>query len=92
MEEKKDVLEKGNTPDNKFTYEQLESIAANLSSQVQQLGAKLQEANMYNTFKMLDYYFKVLEVFPTIKGEYKEFIDKCTKEIVSIMSQGEETE
>lgn len=64
MEEKKDVAEQPK----RFTYEQLEQIAGNLSTQVQQLSARLQEANMFNMFKRLDYCFKVVEVAPTLSA------------------------
>ena len=37
----------------KFTYEQLSQIAGNLSNQVQQLSARLQEANMFNMFNFV---------------------------------------
>lgn len=45
----------------KMSYEQLENIAHQLSEQAKQLYAKLQEANMTNIFKRLDYLFKVIE-------------------------------
>ena len=45
----------------KMSYEQLENVAHQLSEQSRQLYAKLQEANMANMFKRLDYLFKVVE-------------------------------
>lgn len=71
----------------KFTYEQLENIAANLSSQVQQLSMKLQEANMVNVFKRIDYLFKVVENVAIFPGEFAE---NCVKEIQSLMTLPEE--
>lgn len=79
MEETKEVAQT-----RKFTYEELENIAANLSSQVQQLGARLQEANMFNMFKRLDYCFKVLETSSTLFSP--EFIERCAKEIEELMT------
>lgn len=68
----------------KFTYEQLEQIASNLSTQVQQLSGKLQEANMFNAFKRLDYCLKVVELNSPLFSA--EFIDKCAKEVEDIMT------
>lgn len=81
MEEKKETVTEQSK---KFTYEQLEQIAGNLSNQVQQLSARLQEANMFNIFKRLDYCFKVLEVNPTMFSS--GFVERCAKEIESLMT------
>lgn len=62
----------------KFTYEQLEQIAGNLSTQVQNLNARLQEANLFNMFKRLDYCFKVLEFADKFNPE---FVNKCVMEV-----------
>lgn len=88
MEEKDSACEQSK----RFTYEQLESIAGNLSSQVQQLNMRLQEANMFNMFKRLDYCFKVLEVAPTISSAMFSpgFISKCAKEIEELMTPPKE--
>lgn len=67
----------------KMSYEQLENIAHQLSEQVQQLYAKLQESNMVNAFKRLDYLFKVLENSTEFK---EEFVSKCAAEIESVMT------
>ena len=45
----------------KMSYEQLENIAHQLSEQAKQLYTRLQEANMTNMFKRLDYLFKIVE-------------------------------
>lgn len=66
----------------KMSYEQLENIAHQLSEQNRQLFAKLQEANMANVFKRMDYLFKVVENY-TVFG--REFLDKCVAEIESMM-------
>lgn len=90
MEEKKDVAEQPK----RFTYEQLEQIAGNLSTQVQQLSARLQEANMFNMFKRLDYCFKVVEVAPTLSATMFSpgFVEKCAKEIEELMTPPESVE
>lgn len=83
MEEKNEMAEQPK----RFTYEQLEQIAANLSAQVQQLSARLQEASMFNMFKRLDYCFKVLELNPASAAMFSpEFIDRCAKEIEELMT------
>lgn len=73
----------------KLSYEQLENIAHQLSDQAKQLYAKLQEANMANVFKRLDYLFKVVENGHMFK---QDFLDKCVKEIEDIMTVPEEPE
>ena len=78
MEEKNKV-----TQEQKLTYEQLENVAHQLSEQSRQLYQRLQEVNMENTFKRLDFLFKVVNSttdFP------KTFIDNCKAEIVSLMT------
>lgn len=67
----------------KMSYEELEQVAAQLSQQSQQLYARLQQADMTNMFKRLDYLFKVVEncqQFPT------EFVTECVTEIMNIMT------
>lgn len=92
--EEKIVTEETQEQVRKFTYEQLEQIATNLSSQVQQLSVKLQEANMFNMFKRLDYCFKVLEVAQNQKIDLlkEEFVKKCANEIQELMTVPEEPE
>lgn len=85
MEEKNETVAE---QPKKFTYEQLKQIAGNLSNQVQQLSARLQEANMFNMFKRLDYCFKVLEVAPTLSAAMfsPDFVKRCAKEIEDLMT------
>lgn len=75
----------------KLSYEQLENIAHQLSEQAKQLYAKLQEANMTNMFKRLDYLFKVVE---NAHAFSEEFVAKCVAEIEDLMTvpESEETE
>ena len=71
----------------KLSYEQLENVAHQLSEQTRQLYNQLQNANMNNVFRRLDYLFRVVEngaVFHT------EFLNKCISEIEDIMDISEE--
>ena len=71
----------------KMSYEELENIAHQLSEQSRVLMQKLQEANMGNMFKRLDYLFKIIEFKHTFNGY---FISKCVKEIQDMISIPEE--
>lgn len=76
----------------KMSYEQLENVAHQLSEQNRQLFAKLQELNMANMFKRLDYLFKVIENGHRFK---QDFLEKCIAEIESLITipkQEEESE
>ena len=94
MEEKevKKENKKTTTVDNaengKMSYEQLNNVAHQLSAQVQQLNQKVYEANMFNTFKRLDYLFKIVELSHMFETE---FVDASKKEIQEIMTFKEET-
>ena len=71
----------------KMSYEQLENVAHQLSEQAKQLYMKLQDANMNNIFKRLDYLFKVVENGHMFK---QDFLDKCMVEIEELMTVPEE--
>lgn len=71
----------------KMSYEELENIAHQLSEQSRVLMQKLQEANMGNMFKRLDYLFKIIEFEHMFDGN---FIDKCIKEVQDMISIPEE--
>lgn len=73
----------------KMSYEQLENVAHQLSEQNRQLFAKLQELNMANIFKRLDYLFKVVENGHMFK---QDFLEKCIAEIESLMTVPEQEE
>lgn len=77
-------MEKPEVKENeKMSYEQLENVAHQLSEQVRQLYAKLQEANLENMFKRLDYLFRVVENAHSFSVD---FVNKCTSEIESLMT------
>ena len=73
----------------KMSYEQLEGVAHQLSEQNRQLFAKLQELNMTNVFKRLDYLFKVIESGHMFK---QDFLEKCIAEVESLMTVPEQEE
>ena len=73
----------------KMSYEQLEGVAHQLSEQNRQLFAKLQELNMTNMFKRLDYLFKVIENGRMFK---QYFLEKCIAEVESLMTVPEQEE
>ena len=73
----------------KMSYEQLEGIAHQLSEQNRQLFAKLQELNMTNMFKRLDYLFKVIESGHMFE---QHFLEKCIAEVESLMTVPEQEE
>ena len=73
----------------KISYEQLESVAHQLSEQNRQLFAKLQELNMTNVFKRLDYLFKVIENGHRFE---QHFLEKCIAEVESLMTVPEQEE
>ena len=75
MEENKEVK--------KLSYEQLEEVAKQLSTQVQQLYAKLQETNVQGIFKRLDYLFKVIEFKDSFNAD---FVSQCSKEIEELIT------
>ena len=94
MEENKETkVEMGPTTEaarpEKMSYEQLENIAHQLSDQAKQLYAKLQEANMVNMFKRLDYLFKVVE---NAHAFNEECAAKCVAEIEDLMTVPETEE
>lgn len=76
-------------PVEKMSYEQLQNVAHQLSEQARTLYTRLQEANMTNMFKRLDYLFKVVE---NAERFSMEFTEKCIAEIESMMTVPEDTE
>jgi len=76
----------------KPTYEQLEREVAGLKGMNNQLIMQLQQMNMGNLFKRLDYLFKVLEVAPTLPADVlnPEFVAQCAKEIEVHMTPPEQ--
>lgn len=82
-------MEKNEKEKKKLSYEELENICHQLSDQSRTLYQKLQEADLSNMFKRLDYLFAVVEnrdAFP------EDFVKKCTDEIVNSMTVQEAPE
>lgn len=71
----------------KLSYEKLKETAGQLSQQNQQLNLMLQQMNMTNAFKRLDYLFKVLEFKECFNSD---FIISCSEEITSMITPPEE--
>ena len=82
-------MEEMNTPmaqPEKLSYEQLENVASELQKRCAALYTELQNTNMFNMFKRLDYLFKVVknkDVFPA------GFVDDCVNEVMSLMTPPE---
>jgi galactokinase/mevalonate kinase-like predicted kinase len=71
------------TEKKKLTYEELENACHQLSEQARVLYQKLQDADLSNLFKRLDYLFAVVEnaeKFP------EDFVKKCVDEIINSMT------
>lgn len=66
----------------KLSYEELENYLHQLSEQSRVLMQRLQEANMTNMFKRLDYLFKVLEL-ENVELFPEDFVQECIDEIIS---------
>lgn len=63
----------------KLSYEQLNEACSQLYQQNQQLIKQLQQANLTNMFKRLDYLFMVLRYSEVIKDA--DFLNNCITEI-----------
>ena len=88
-EQRKKAMETQSQRPEKMSYEQLENVAHQLSEQNRQLFTKLQEMNMTNVFKRLDYLFKVVENGHMFK---QDFLEKCIDEVESLMTVPEQEE
>ena len=72
-----------------LSYDELKNVAGQLSQQNQQLNMMLQQANMTNMFKRMDYLFKVLELQHCFDSE---FVITCSDEIKELMTPPVEDE
>lgn len=78
---------KTDTTVEKKTYEQLEAENMQIKQQAEAMYRQMQQMNMQNIFKRLDYLFEVVKektAFP------KDFVDRSTNEIVSLLTIPEE--
>lgn len=78
----------------KPSYEQLEREVVGLKGMNNQLMMQLQQINMGNLFKRLDYCFKVLELSSSVSSDIlsTDFIKRCAKEIEELMTPTEESD
>lgn len=92
MEEKKlkAVQKESEEKQQKLSYEQLNEACAQLYQQNQNLARQLQQANLSNMFKRLDYLFKVLQYENVF--EDRTFVDSCILEIQDALTIREEEE
>jgi hypothetical protein len=83
MEENKVVEMRPQTTKEKMSYEELNNAAIQLSEQNRKMYMQLQEVNMVNMFKRLEFLFKVIEN----QGSFSsEFVIKCVEEVEDIMT------
>ena len=83
MEKKEVEMQTDQSVKKKFSYEDLENVCHQLSEQARALYQKLQETDMSNLFKRLDYLFAVVENISKFPAEFGK---KCIEEIVSSMT------
>ena len=76
-------MEENKKEQKKLSYEELQNVASQLSQQNQQLNIMLQQANMTNIFKRLDYLFKVLENKTCFDSD---FVITCADEIKDVIT------
>ena len=76
-------MEENKKEQKKLSYEELQNVASQLSQQNQQLNIMLQQANMTNIFKRLDYLFKILENKNCFDSD---FVITCVDEIKDIIN------
>lgn len=76
-----------NTTKKEKSYEELEAENMQIKQQAEAMYRQMQQMNMQNVFKRLDYLFAVVKernAFP------KEFVEKSTNEIVNLLTIPEE--
>lgn len=81
-------MEEKNTKEGTLSYDQLKEVAAQLQHENQQLRSTLVRVDYSNTFKRLDYLFKVLDNYVHFDDD---FVASCIKEIQDIMTIKEES-
>lgn len=81
-------MEERNTKEGTLSYDQLKEVAAQLQHENQQLRSTLVRVDYSNTFKRLDYLFKVLDNYVHFDDD---FVASCIKEIQDMMTIKEES-
>lgn len=91
-EQKKEVKKENVAKTQKYSYDELNNICGQLHQQNQSLIKQIRQMDMTNTFKRLDYLFKVLEL-SNGSGDWKfsaQFVDSCISEIEDTITIPEE--
>ena len=81
-------MEEKNTKEGTLSYDQLKEVAAQLQHENQQLRSTLVRVDYSNTFKRLDYLFKVLDNYVHFDDD---FVASCIKEIQDMITIKEES-
>ena len=81
-------MEEKNTKEGTLSYDQLKEVAAQLQHENQQLRSTLVRVDYSNTFKRLDYLFKVLDNYVHFDDD---FVASCIKEIQDMMTIKEDS-
>ena len=81
-------MEEKNTKEGTLSSAQLKEVAAQLQHENQQLRSTLVRIDYSNTFKRLDYLFKVLDNYVHFDDD---FVASCIKEIQDMMTIKEES-
>ena len=71
----------------KLTYEELENVAKELYTRCTEMATEIQRMKMDNSFKRLDYLFKVLKYYSLLDTD---FVRNCAKEIQEMITIPEE--
>lgn len=79
-------MEEKNTEKKKLSYEDLENVCHQLSEQSRVLYKKLQENDLSNMFKRLDYLFAIVENKDVFEERDLDFFNKCVDEIITSMT------
>jgi hypothetical protein len=71
----------------KLSYEELENVAKKLYTRCADMATEIQRMKMDNSFKRLDYLFKVLKYYSLLDTD---FVRNCAKEIQEMITIPEE--
>lgn len=72
-----------------LSYEELKEVASQLQHQNEQMRNAIMKLDYTNTFKRLDYLFKVVENYIQFPDD---FVSECVSEIVNTITIKEDTE
>lgn len=88
--EKKTVTKQANPQPKKYSYEELNNICHQLSEENKALVMRLQERAIEQVFRRLDYLFAVINNADKFGDKFAEFVEKCKKEVVDLMTVPEQ--